>query len=62
MNHPKPKGGAAKPRQFRFTDDEIARIDAAARSLAQPGVPVARITVLRLAFNEFEARRLKAAK
>lgn len=55
-------GGAARPRQFRFTDDEIARIDAVARSMAEPGVPVDRITVLRIAFQEFERRRTKGAE
>ena len=53
--------GATKARQFRFTDDEIDRIDAVARTLAQPGVPVTRTTVLRLAFEEFEAKRMKGA-
>jgi hypothetical protein len=57
MAKPTTNAGAAKPRQFRFTDEEVARIDAVARTLAQPGVPVSRMTVLRLAFNEFEARR-----
>ncbi len=58
MNRPPTKqGGASKPRQFRFTDAEITRIDAVALTLAEPGVPVTRTTVLRLAFEEFEAKR-----
>jgi hypothetical protein len=50
------------PRQFRFTDDEIDRIDAVAKSLAEPGVPVSRITVLRIAIRELAERRLEGAK
>lgn len=50
-------GGATKPRQFRFTDAEVAEMDEVARLLAQPGVPVTRTTVLRLAFREFRDRQ-----
>jgi hypothetical protein len=60
MPKAKPKGGAATPRQFRFTDEEIAEIDEVARTLAEPGIPVSRIAVLRMAFREFKARRMKA--
>jgi hypothetical protein len=54
---PTKKGRPTKARQFRFTDAEIDRIDAIARSLAPPGVRVTRIDVLRLALMEFQPRR-----
>jgi hypothetical protein len=54
---PPTKAGPTKPRQFRFTDDEIAEIDEVARSMAEPGVPVTRMTVLRMAFRAFKANR-----
>jgi hypothetical protein len=44
------KGGATKPRQFRFTDDEIATMDAIAREIAghAAGMTVSRTDVLRV--------------
>jgi hypothetical protein len=59
---PAPKSKGTTPRQFRFTAEEIARIDAVALTLAMPGVPVTRTTVLRLAFAMLEARQMEGRK
>lgn len=58
---PKASPGPTKPRQFRFTDSEIADLDALAMLMHQPGVFINRTTVLRLALQEFKARMMKDA-
>jgi hypothetical protein len=43
------QGGAAKPRQFRLTDDEIATMDAIAREIAGDApVTISRADVFRI--------------
>lgn len=54
---------ATKGSHHRFTDEDLALMDAVAATLTEPGVkPPSRTEVLRLALRELAARRLKTAR
>lgn len=60
---PKTPGGAAKPRQFRLTDDDLRTIDRIAREIqiareadGEPPVTISRTDVLRAGIALAEAK------